>query len=133
MKNIKKQLGYGVLMWLIIFVSMSIIGFTPALATMSDAGFELNAWGYTAHFIVLTVLVWVLTNMYFKSVKKGKFEDGIKAGAVIVLTGVLLDIIITIPLFVKDYALYFSDYLLWAGILYAILLFGIFASVERNK
>jgi hypothetical protein len=38
----KKPVLFGILWWVLVFVEVSVIGFTPGLATMGEYGFTLE-------------------------------------------------------------------------------------------
>ena len=46
--------------------------------------------------------------LYFKKAKSGA-KEGFLAGIVMLITGVILDAAITVPLFVKSYSTFFSS------------------------
>ncbi len=43
-------------------------------------------------------------------------------GLIGLATGTVLDLIITVPLFVKSYAVYYSDWRLWVGFAWSVAL-----------
>ena len=94
-----RAIGIGALLWALIFFEVSILMF----------GFGLNAPSpvyYTLHFIFASMFVIVLSLFYFspRKIRKG-FLQGLLAGVVFVVVGIILDAIITVPLFMKfDYS-----------------------------
>ncbi len=127
--NLKQSTLFGVLFWLIIFVEVSIIGFSPDLATMGEFGFEFNQTGNIIHLIAVTLIAAILARLYYKK-DKPKFIDALQVGIVISLIGIILDAVITVPLFVKNYASFYGDPNLWIGITLAILGFSLSASYK---
>lgn len=118
----KKALLFGLLWWVIVFVEVSIVGFTPGLATMGEFGFTLLPVGVAIHFAVVTLLAWFLARFYFR--KGGaNLREGIRAAAVMSVVGLLLDAVITVPFFVKSYEHYYSKWTLWAGLLVFVAAF----------
>ncbi len=89
----------GALLWVLIFFEVSILMF----------GFGLNAPNpayYTLHFLFASIFVIVLSLYYFhaRKIKKG-FLQGLLLGVVFVLVSVILDAVITVPLFMEgDYS-----------------------------
>jgi len=89
----------GVLLWVLIFFEVSILMF----------GFGLNVPNpvyYTLHFLFSSIFVIVLSLYYFhtRKVKKG-FLQGLLLGVIFVLISIILDAVITVPLFMKwDYS-----------------------------
>ncbi len=106
-KDWKSGLKLGVFLWILIFVEVSIVMFIPGLPELVQR---------IVHFIALALFVGFLVNTYFKKVKPD-LREGFLLGIFLLLVGTLLDIIITIPLFVKDYTGFYSSWWLWAGYL----------------
>lgn len=100
--KILRAIGFGALLWVLIFFEVSILMFGLNLS----AG---NPVYYTLHFIFASLLNIVVSLFYFntKRVKKG-FLQGLLVGVVFVIAAIVLDAIITVPLFMKmDYGLLF--------------------------
>lgn len=125
----KKLLLFGLLWWVLIFVEVSIIGFTPGFATMGDNGFTLLPMGIAIHFFLLAIFSAVLGKLYF-SKKPFASQNALVAAATIVLIGLLLDALITVPFFVKSYSVYFSKWTLWTGVGVFI---GVFYCIGKFK
>lgn len=121
--NIKRAIGFGVMLWILIFVEVTIVMFIPALQ-------DKVLTQHIIHWIVLIPMVLLLAKWYFKAdpptLKKGFF-----LGLIGLAVGIILDLLITIPLFVKDYG-FFADWKLWVGMAEAILL-TTFAGFEFDK
>ena len=94
-----RAIGFGALLWILIFFEVSILMF----------GLGLNAPDpvyYCLHFLFASLFTIVLSLAYFYKlkVKKG-FLQGLLLGVIFVITGIILDSIITVPLFMKfDYS-----------------------------
>ena len=58
---------------------------------------------------------------------------GLKLGLAINIIAVILDVAITVPVFVQDYALFFNSVSLWLGILISIFTFIIGSVIFKNK
>jgi hypothetical protein len=127
----KKTFLFGILFWIIIFAEVSIIGFTPGLATMKPNGFELNLYGQLIHFVVVLMIAFYFARAYFSG-KPISFADGLKFGITILIIGTILDMVITVPLFVKSYPAYYSDILLWIGYALSLIGFGFGAMFKKN-
>jgi hypothetical protein len=79
----------GALLWVLIFVEWSIIIFTPILK-------DLGNYQYIVHYLILIPIVIFGANYYYKSKDK---VNGFLLGAVMLITGMILDAIVTVPLF----------------------------------
>lgn len=112
--NIKRAIGFGAMLWILIFVVWSVLMFAP---WFKDGEMRI----YVTHWILLVPMVLLLAKWYFKatppSLKKGLF-----LGLIGLATGTVLDMIITIPLFVKSYALYYGDWKQWVSFALSVLL-----------
>lgn len=71
--------------------------------------------------------------LYYKSQDK---INGFLLGLYLVIVGIILDCIITVPLFIipqgGNYLLYFSEFYLIAGLVEGILLVGIYDLAKRK-
>lgn len=74
---------------------------------------------YAIHFILLLLLVIISASIYFRKVK-GSLTEGLVLGVIYVIVGVILDAIITIPLFIKEYS-FFIQWDLLLGLLETIV------------
>lgn len=122
--NYKRALITGIMLWVIIFVIISVLLFLPPLV-------DKKMWQVGIYCLLLIPIVLLLCKWYFKmdapSVKKG-----LRLGIILVAVATLLDLIITVPLFVKSYSVFFSDPFMYAGYT-EVLLLSIFAGWEFDK
>lgn len=119
--NWKKSILLGILLWVIIFFEVSILMF----------GFNLKSPEisyYILHGILITIF-YILAVLYYFSgkVKKG-FGQGILLSIVLIIVEVILDSIITIPLFIVPNGGSYSSFLLSKEMLLSYLWFFIIAS-----
>ena len=119
-----RMLGFGAMLWIAAFVVISIVMFTPWFKESQLR--IMSAW-----WIVEIPVVLLLSKWYFKAdpptVKKG-FLLGIVGLAV----SMALDAIITVPLFVKSYAVFYGSWQLWVGLV-EILALCVLAGWEFDK
>ncbi len=73
----------------------------------------------------------IVALLYFKK-EKANFKNGILAGIIFAITGIILDSVITVPLFVKDYGLMFGGLGLWVGVILEILTIGVVGAVKKK-
>lgn len=111
--NWKKATWIGILLWVLIFVEITILMFLPGLK-------DNNNLIKIVHLPILAVIVWLLTCWYFKFAENPSAKHGLFVGLYFLVIGTVLDAIITVPLFVKSYSQFYGDYWLWIG--YAVLL-----------
>lgn len=112
--NIKRLLGYSVILWVIIFVIYSIIMFLP---WFKDHNVRIQiAWWVLE---IPIVLLW--SRAYFKTVAP-TWKSGLILGVVGLLIGTILDLLITVPFFVKSYAVYYGNWLMYVGFVEMIVL-----------
>jgi hypothetical protein len=100
----------GVLIWVLIFFEVSLMLFGLKLP---DPGVSLEASFLIPHFILIALIIAFSSVYYFKGkgVKKG-LGEGFFLGVVFLITGIILDAIITVPLFIKDYGFFLRPDLL---------------------
>lgn len=120
--KIWKTILFGAILWVLIFFEVSIL--------MFGFGLKGGASYYTIHYILSILLAGIVAAIYFNKEKAG-FKKGILAGIIFAITGIILDSIITVPLFVKDYALMFANPMIWIGILIGILTVGVVGAIKK--
>lgn len=125
--DFKKTVLFGILMWLIVFVEVSIIGFSGSLATMGANGFEFTQTGSLVHLAAVILISVILAKLYYKKANVS-FSDALMVAIGILVTGIILDAVITVPFFVKDYQMFFGDVNLWIGLILSALAFSVTAS-----
>ena len=118
--KILRAIGLGILVWILIFVEISIF----------QVGLKLTGLlGNIIHYILLIPIGILASWLYYKSKDKIK---GTILGIMFIITGVVLDLIITIPMFLeKDYSGFFSSVYLWIGFVVLILVVGIYDKVKN--
>lgn len=128
--NIKRGITAGIILWVLIFFEVSILMF----------GFKLTAGitYYTIHYIVLAVLTYIAVLFYFRGKKiKRNAREGLKLGIVMLITGIILDAIITLPLWIipqgGSYSSFFSDLYLIAGFAEIVIIAIILGSVKKSS
>lgn len=118
------MIGYAILFWVIAFVVLSIIMFLPWLVGKS---LTVNIIWWILEIPI--VLLWA--KAYFKTdtptTKKGFF-----LGIFALVIGTVLDMVFTIPLFVKSYAVYYSAWTLYVGYAWLLLL-SVYAGYEFDS
>jgi hypothetical protein len=119
--NYKRAFGFGVILWVIIFVVVSILMFTPWVKD-SQLRFQVVGW------VLEIPIVLLMAKWYFKK-DAPTIKKGFLLGLVGIVVGNILDIFITIPLFIGSYAVVYGNWKMYIG--YAILLIlAIFAGWE---
>lgn len=120
--NLKRAVMFGAFIWVMIFFEVSILMF----------GFKMTGTTYyTWHYIFSAVIVVFASWIYFKKVKGG-LENGIIAGIIFIMVGCILDAIITIPLFVKNYG-FFLDRYLWIGLIEGIVATSLVGALKKRQ
>lgn len=120
--NIKRAILLGGLLWVLVFFEISILMF----------GFNLTEEVlFIIHYVLLIPLVLVASTLYFKNLKKSA-REGFTTGTIFILTGLILDAIITVPLFVKDYS-FFLDLKLLISLIEIIAITTIFGMLGSSK
>ncbi|MFA7244883.1 MAG: DUF5367 family protein [Candidatus Magasanikbacteria bacterium] len=105
---------FGLFLWIFIFVIISVLMFLPGVKD-SDLFQNLILW------VLLIPFVMLLAKWYFRK-DEPTSKKGLMLGIVAVLVGTLLDMIITVPVFVKSFSVYYSDWTLYIGMLEVLVL-----------
>jgi hypothetical protein len=108
----------GIILWIIILFLTSAFGLREGIYNWAD-------------YLSVAIIVLIVSLVYFKGedVKVG-IREGLLAGFVFVAIGIILDAIITIPLFVGAYSFFLSPYL-WIGYLEIIIITAIVGEVSK--
>ncbi|MFH1439570.1 MAG: hypothetical protein ABIG89_03325 [Candidatus Woesearchaeota archaeon] len=113
-KNWKSGLLWGFLLWIFIFVEWSILMFLPWVK-------DKQVVQYLIHFVVLVILVMLCAGKYFKNVSASA-KEGFVVGIFFLIIGNVLDMVITIPLFIGgNYGAFYGNWMMWFGFLIMIL------------
>jgi len=116
----------GILLWVLIFFEVSILMFGLNLEGASY---------YIAHFFALIFLVLLFSYIYFRKADSG-VKQGVLLGFIFIVTGTILDSIITIPLWIipqgGSYSSFFSIYML-VGYLEIIVLTALSSLIFRKS
>lgn len=120
-----RGVGLGILFWIIIFVEISV--------TMIGLKFD-SATTYIIHYILMIPLGILIAWIYYKS---GDKINGFLLGLFMVLVGIILDMIVTVPLFIipagGTYITYFSELFLIAGLIESVVIVGIYDLVRKKR
>lgn len=124
-----KAIGLGIVGWVLIFFEVSILMF----------GFKLTSGMsyYIIHYLFLAIISIILTLVYFSGKKKarGGFFRGILVGIILVVVGLILDAVITIPLWIipqgGSYQSFFLNYYMLIGYLIIVILAGIVGAIKK--
>jgi len=121
-----RALAVGILIWVLIFVEWSILIFLPVVK-------DSLTMQYIIHYIVLIVWALIGAHLYYKSKDK---INGFVLGFVFLIIGIILDAIITMPLFIipqgRGYADFFLDFMMWIGYIELIIVVWLY-DLGRRK
>ncbi len=110
-----KAILLGALLWVLIFFEVSIL--------MFGFGFKgTETIYYLIHYIALALFVIFISLIYFKD-KKIKYSklEGLFLGIIVMLISTILDALITVPLFIKDYSFFLKLEVIISTLLILIL------------
>ncbi len=119
--KILRAILVGILLWVLIFVEISVV----------QIGLQITGIvGYIIHYILLVPMGILCAWIYYRSKDK---TNGFLVGLVMLVTGIILDLVITIPLFMKwDYLGFYSDPFLWVGFLVALVVVGTYDLARKR-
>jgi len=112
--NLKRAIIFGASVWIVVFVIISVLMFTPWFKE-STLRIQATWW------ILEIPAVLLLAKWYFK-MDSPTIKKGLLLGIIGLLTGTLLDIIITVPLFVKSYTMFYANWLMYIGFVWMLIL-----------
>lgn len=115
MINWKSATLWGILLWALIFAVFSVIMFAPPLQGKAALQKALEL-------AFLLPLVLFSGLMYFKGAGARKSaKNGFIVGIYFLIISAILDMTITIPIFVKSYRAFYSEWSIWAGFLETVI------------
>ena len=100
--NLKRAILTGVLSWVLIFFEVSILMFGFGITDVNKS---------PVHYILIIITIAIPALIYFNKARAG-LKQGLLLGMVFVVVGLILDSIITIPLFIKSYSFFLDPYLI---------------------
>ncbi len=119
-KNWQLATLWGILLWMLIFAAVSILMF--AFSSLNTNLLLL---------LVNPLLILLCSYMYFREVE-GSPRDGLILGLFWIIISTILDIAITVPLFVKTYKFFFQ-WPLWVGYVEVLIFAAIAAKYVRPR
>lgn len=125
MKSWWQAVKLGAYLWALIFFEVSLLMFGAKLSPPSPIY-------YTIHFIVISFFITLCALYYFKQTKSRGLSESLQLSIVMIITGIILDSIITIPLFVHDYSFFVRPDML-TGYILAIGIISILGAQKKSK
>ena len=119
----KRAILTGALLWVLIFFEISILMF----------GFKLNTTTtYFVHYLALIPLAAFCLWLYFKGKHTNlTVKEGFKVSLIFIATGIVLDLLITVLLFIKSLSFFLTPYL-WVGYAEMILICLIYPPIKKT-
>jgi hypothetical protein len=115
----------GALLWAFIFIEISV--------TMIGLHLSTNTV-WMIHYLLLIPVVILLSYFYYKS---KDMVNGFLLGLVFVVTGVILDMVTTVPLFIipqgGTFMTYFTDTYLLIGLAESFVIVGLYDLFRKKK
>jgi hypothetical protein len=121
-KKLGRATALALLIWVLIFTAISIIMFIPGVGQN------------TKYFMLIIdpLIVLLCGYLYFSKVG-GKALDGLVIGIYWIVFGTILDMIITIPLFVKSYSVFYGEWSLWVSFTLSLVAAVLSAVIFKKK
>jgi len=105
--KLARAIVFGIILWILIFIEVSVL--------MFGFGLEEGFVYYSVHYVLLALFSVLISLIYFGGWRvNAGLGNGLLLGIMLVLISFILDVIITVELFVKDYT-FFNDIYLWFG------------------
>src|SRR5689334_20565116 len=98
--SMKRLLLFSMVWWMVCAVEVGTVGAIPALALRVEHGFVLTAVGVVVHFALLVCISVALALVYLRRYSQERGST-VPLAVSTVLTGLALDALVTVPLFVR--------------------------------
>ncbi len=112
--KLKRAFLFGTMVWVAAFVVISVLMFTPWFKD-SQTRIQAGWW------ILEVPAVLLMAKWYFK-MDPPTIKKGFLLGVLGLIVGVILDAVITVPFFVKSYAVFYTNWLMYVGFVWGIIL-----------
>jgi hypothetical protein len=113
--GLSRAIGLGIFGWILIFIEVSIFQIGLAIS-------GIHQW--IIHYILIIPISTLIAWLYYR---KGDKVNGFLLGFIFLVTGIVIDAIITVPLFMQgQYTEFFIDPFLWLGFIEMIIVVGIY-------
>jgi len=120
--NYLRAIGFGIVLWVVVFVVLSILFFAPFLE-------EKTGWQYGIFWVLLIPITLFAAKWYFQDKINPTPARGLALGIIGVIVALILDMIITVPLFVaidipylQVLSPFFGDWKLYIGLVEIVVL-----------
>jgi len=129
--KVLRALGFGALLWVFLFFEVSVLMFGLKLEQGSTNFLII-------HYIAVTLLLGIASLLYFrgKGIRAG-FCEGVIAGFLFLIAGLVLDSIITIPLFILpaggSYGAFFLTSWMLLGYLETLVVPGVIGLIKTYR
>jgi hypothetical protein len=123
MIKLKTATLWAAILWVLIFVEVSIAKFTPGL---SGNDFLQKI----IEIILVPIFVLLCAYMYFNG-EKASVKDGLMLAAWFLVIGTILDLAITVPLFLKSFTALYSQWNLWVGYIEAFVVCALYGYLKK--
>jgi amino acid transporter len=121
--NLGRATILGILLWVLIFVELSVLMFSGLS----------NLIQKIIHFALLLVFALICGKIYFNKKNEDGWKEGFLLGVWMIIIGSVLDLLITIPFFVKSYETFYFQWSLWLGFVEVIILTTISGMIFKKK
>ena len=123
--TILRLISAGALVWALIFVEWSILAFAPVVKDM-----EMIQW-IISYILLVPIVIFGVTNFYRK---ESKMINGFLLGLGMLVTGAILDSIITVPFFIipqgSNYLEFFTSPWALVGFVWYIVIAGVYWTMK---
>lgn len=109
-----RALLFGVFLWAFVYIAISILMFVPGIK-------DQTFFQYLILWVLFIPFVLFIAKWYFQ-MDEPTTKKGFMLGVIALLVSLALDCLITVPLFVKSYSVYFSNNYLYIGLLEVLFL-----------
>ena len=115
---------WAAILWALIFVQISVVMFAPRISELSDTMQSI------VHLLILPLFILLCCYMYFKNAKP-TWKDGLMLAIWFIVIGTILDLAITIPLFVKSFDFY-KRWDVWIGTLEILVISPLYTYLKKK-
>lgn len=122
----KRAIWAGIILWALILSEASILIF----------GFGLSRTSllyYSIHYFLLIFISAIAAVTYFRGHIRAGAKQGLYLGLIMLAVGIVLDSIITIPLFLKFSYSFFLNLYLWVGMAETVLITTLVGIVKDRR
>jgi hypothetical protein len=129
-KAMRRLAVFALTWWVAVAAEVGAVGAAPGLAVTTAHGFELTTLGIAVHFLCTVAISAGIALGYLA---KPQPTRAMPLALFTIVLGLVLDAVLTVPLFVGDFGVYFGKWTVWAGYGLAFVMIAAVGKLRNDR